>query len=68
MLENIKEYLVWADTNEQLTNDQARYTSFKRYSKAELVSKRHQLKTATAADDMYVKSVGRKFLISLIIA
>lgn len=63
VLENIKEYLVWADTNEQLTNDQARYTSFKRYSKAELVSKRQQLQTATAADDMYVKSVGRKFLI-----
>ncbi|GAJ61197.1 zinc ribbon domain-containing protein [Streptococcus parauberis] len=61
--ENIKEYLVWADTNKKVTNDQAQYANFEKFDRNELKSQENKLKNATAEDDYYVKSVGRKFLI-----
>lgn len=61
--ENIKEYLVWADTNKKVTNDQAQYAKFEKFNRNELKSQENTLKNATASDDYYVKSVGRKFLI-----
>ncbi|KGR73365.1 zinc ribbon domain-containing protein [Streptococcus phocae subsp. salmonis] len=63
VFENIKPYLVWADNKEQLTNDDAKYSNFARLEQSEKEEKKQQLKTATAKDDVYVTSVGRKFLI-----
>lgn len=39
VFENIKEYLVWEDTKEQITNDEARFTHFRRYNQKELAQK-----------------------------
>lgn len=61
--ENIKGYLVWADNNEQITNDEARYTNFDVLDKSQREELAAELKKATAKDDVYVKSVGRKFFI-----
>ncbi|MGT2935561.1 zinc ribbon domain-containing protein [Streptococcus castoreus] len=63
VFENIKEYLVWADTNEQMTNDDAKYTNFTRFSKSDLAIKRQDLKAANSDSAVYVKSVGRRFWI-----
>ncbi|MEW6857829.1 hypothetical protein ABG751_10640 [Streptococcus iniae] len=61
--ENIKGYLVWSDNNEQITNDEARYTNFDILDKSQREELATELKKATANDDVYVKSVGRKFFI-----
>ncbi|KHD44684.1 zinc ribbon domain-containing protein [Streptococcus hongkongensis] len=61
--ENMKEYLVWADTNKKVTNDQAQYADFKRFDQSQLKSQEDDLKNATSDDDYYVKLVGRKFFI-----
>ncbi|MDW7797748.1 hypothetical protein SCR05_09345 [Streptococcus canis] len=63
VFENIKEYLVWADTKEQITNDEAKFTDFRRYSQRELAQKAKELKEAGPDSAIQVKSVGRRFLI-----
>lgn len=61
--ENIKEYLVWSDNKERITNDQAQYARFSRLSQADARQLTETLKTAEAGDDLYVTRVGRKFLV-----
>ncbi|EQL82605.1 hypothetical protein HMPREF1230_1268 [Streptococcus pyogenes GA19681] len=63
VFENIKAYLVWDDTNEQITNDEAMYTKFRRYSQKELRQKKQDLKAASQDSAVQVKSVGRRFWI-----
>lgn len=63
VFENIKEYLVWEDTNEQITNDEARFTHFRRYNQKELAQKAKELKEAGPESPIQVVSVGRRFLI-----
>ncbi|EHI70869.1 zinc ribbon domain-containing protein [Streptococcus ictaluri] len=63
VFEQIKEYMVWADTNEQITNDEARYTRFSRLKSSDVAAEKERLKKAGPEDELYVKSVGRKFLI-----
>ena len=60
--ENIKEYVVWSDTNQQVTNDQAQYTAFPKLSKREVQKLLETLEKANSSDNSYVKKVGRKFL------
>ena len=60
--ENIKEYMVWDDTNELITNDEAQYTKFSRLkTKAAQRSLRQKLLAADASDTVYLKRVGRRF-------
>lgn len=60
--EDIKEYLVWDDTNEVMTSDEARFTRFPAIkSKQKRQQLKKQLLTASSHDDMYLKSVGRRF-------
>lgn len=61
--ENIKEYLVWSDNNEQVTNDEAQFAQFEALDKAQQKEVAADLKQASSSDDMYIKSVGRKFLL-----
>lgn len=61
--ENIKAFLVWDDTNEIVTNDQAAYANFKPIQKSEVSLLKKTLQTATSSDQLYMKSVGRRFLI-----
>ncbi|TYK91723.1 hypothetical protein E0F67_10290, partial [Streptococcus pyogenes] len=63
VFENIKEYLVWEDTKEQITNDEARFTHFRRYNQKELAQKAKELKEAGPESPIQVVSVGRRFLI-----
>ncbi|MGT2933730.1 zinc ribbon domain-containing protein [Streptococcus catagoni] len=61
--ENIKEYLVWADTGEKITNDQARFANYKPLKKEEISQTAIKLKRATSKDELYITSVGRKFFL-----
>ena len=60
--ENIKGYVVWSDTNQQVTNDQAQYTMFTKLSKSEAQKLSETLEKADSSDDSYIKKVGRRFL------
>ncbi len=60
--DNIKEYVVWADTDKQVTTAQAQYASFTKLSKKEAQQLTKTLETADSSADSYVKKVGRKFL------
>ncbi len=60
--DNIKEYVVWADTDKQVTTAQAQYASFTKLSKKEAQQLAKTLETADSSADSYVKKVGRKFL------
>lgn len=62
--ENIKGYVVWSDTNQQVTNDQAQYTMFTKLSKSEAQKLLETLEKADSSDDSYIKKVGRRFLFS----
>ncbi|EMB72316.1 zinc ribbon domain-containing protein [Streptococcus mutans] len=60
--ENIKEYMVWDDTNELITNDEAQYTKFSRLKTSlKKRSLRQKLLSAKASDKLYLKSIGHKF-------
>ncbi|WP_373809053.1 zinc ribbon domain-containing protein [Streptococcus ferus] len=60
--EDIKEYLVWDDTNQVIASDEASYTKFSPVtSKSKQEELRIKLLTATPKDNMYLKSVGRRF-------
>ena len=61
--DNIKGYVVWADNNEKVTTDEAKYATFKKLSKAEANQLSQDLQDAGASDNQYVKKVGQKFLI-----
>lgn len=63
VFENIKEYLIWDDTNEKITSDQARFAYFKRLSKGEKAKLEEQILSADAQDEWYLKNVGYKFLV-----
>lgn len=60
--DNIKEYVVWADTDKQVTTAQAQYASFTKLSKKEAQQLTKTLENADSSADSYVKKVGRKFL------
>ena len=55
--ENIKGYVVWSDTNQQVTNDQAQYTMFTKLSKSEAQKLSETLEKADSSDDSYIKKV-----------
>ena len=57
--DNIKEYVVWADTDKQVTTAQAQYASFTKLSKKEAQQLTKTLETADSSADSYVKKVGR---------
>lgn len=59
--DNIKEYLVWADTKEKITFDEAKYADFDRISSSDKDTVKEELKSATSSDEVYVTSVGRRF-------
>lgn len=60
--ENIKEYMVWDDTNELITNDEAQYTKFARLkTKASQRSLRSKLLMADSSDTVYLKRIGSRF-------
>lgn len=59
--DNIKGYVVWADNNEKVTTDEAKYATFKNSAEANQLSQ--DLQDAGASDNQYVKKVGQKFLI-----
>ena len=60
--ENIKEYMVWDDTNELITNDEAQYTKFARLkTKAAQSSLRRKLLMAGASDTLYLKRIKQRF-------
>lgn len=61
--ENIKAFLVWDDTDEIITNDQAAFASFTPLPKSEISSLKKELKSATASDPVYIKSIGHRFWI-----
>lgn len=61
--ENIKEYLVWSDNKERVTNDQAKYARFSGLNQADAQQLTETLETAEPGDDLYVTRVGRKFLV-----
>lgn len=61
--DNIKGYIVWADNNEKVTTDEAKYATFSKLSKTEADKLSSELEKADASDDAYVKKIGRKFLI-----
>lgn len=54
---------MWEDTKEQITNDEARFTHFRRYNQKELAQKAKELKEAGPESPIQVVSVGRRFLI-----
>lgn len=59
--ENIKGFLVWSDTGEQITNDEANYASFTALSKSKAQAIGDSLKTADSSSSLYIKRVGRRF-------
>lgn len=61
--DNIKGYIVWADNDEKVTTDEAKYATFSKLSKTEADKLSSELKKADASDDAYVKKIGHKFLI-----
>lgn len=61
--DNIKGYIVWADNNEKVTTDEAKYATFSKLSKTEADKLSSELEKADASDDAYVKKIGHKFLI-----
>ena len=61
--DNIKGYIVWADNNEKVTTDEAKYATFTKLSTSEADKLSRDLINADASDDAYVKKIGRKFLI-----
>ena len=61
--DNIKGYVVWADNNEKVTTDEAKYATFKKISKAEANQLSQDLQDAGSSNNQYVKKVGQKFLI-----
>lgn len=62
--ENIKGYVVWSDTNQQVTNDQAQYTMFTKLSKSEAQKLSETLEKADSSDDSYIKKWGEDFSFS----
>ncbi|VTS42312.1 Predicted membrane protein [Streptococcus pseudoporcinus] len=61
VFENIKEYLIWSDTNEKITNDEANFAHFTRLKKSEINQVKKELSEADASDSIYLKSKGRHF-------
>ncbi|VUC64582.1 Predicted membrane protein [Streptococcus pseudoporcinus] len=61
LFENIKEYLIWSDTNEKITNDEANFAHFTRLKKSEINQVKKELSEADASDSIYLKSKGRHF-------
>ncbi|MGT2887932.1 zinc ribbon domain-containing protein [Streptococcus didelphis] len=63
VFENIKEYVIWDDNNEKITNDEALYATFHRINPDHAQEVKKQLKEADSSDQVYIKSIGRKFLV-----
>ncbi|MGT2958335.1 hypothetical protein A9Q68_07585 [Streptococcus bovimastitidis] len=61
VFENIKEYLVWSDTKETITNDEATFAEFSRLDKSQVKEVKEALKSADQSDDQYLVSTGRHF-------
>lgn len=53
--DNIKGYIVWADNNEKVTTDEAKYATFTKLSTSEADKLSRDLINADASDDAYVK-------------
>ncbi|MGT2946135.1 zinc ribbon domain-containing protein [Streptococcus chenjunshii] len=60
--ENIKGYLVWADTKEQVTNDDVKYAKYSAISDKEAQQLEEELGKADESDDYYITRVGTRFL------
>lgn len=61
VFENIKEYLVWSDTKETITNDEASFAEFSRLEKSQIQEVKEALQSADQSDDQYLVSTGRHF-------
>lgn len=61
VFDNIKEYLVWSDTREKITFDEANYAEFSKLQNSDKEAVRKELESATSSDNLYVTSIGRKF-------
>ena len=61
--ENIKGYLVWSDTGEQVTSDEAKYTNFTALNHSEAKQLTKELQAANASAERFVKRVGNRWLI-----
>ena len=61
--ENIKGYVVWSDTEKQITTEEAQYTKFNRLSNSSAQKLTKQLRSANASDSFYLKNIGHTFLI-----
>ncbi|MEX2784766.1 zinc ribbon domain-containing protein [Streptococcus sp. H49] len=59
--ENIKGYLVWADTKEKVTNDDVKYAKYSPISKQQADELKEELERADESDDYYVERVGTRF-------
>lgn len=53
--DNIKGYIVWADNNEKVTTDEAKYATLTKLSTSEADKLSRDLINADASDDAYVK-------------
>lgn len=58
--DNIKEYMVWSDTGESITNDEANYANFEPLSKSEARKLGQEIKEGNKNDSMYLKRVGSR--------
>ena len=61
--ENIKGYLVWSDTGEQVTSDEAKYTNFTALNHSEAKQLTKELQVANASAERFVKRFGNRWLI-----
>lgn len=59
-MEDLKPYLVWADTKEYVTFEEAKYARFKPLTAEQADNLKRQLKSATEQDDLYVTSIGKR--------
>lgn len=59
--ENIKGFLIWSDTAEQITNDEAKYAEFTALDASEAQQLSKELKNADESSDYFVKRVGSRW-------
>ncbi|WP_447454101.1 zinc ribbon domain-containing protein [Streptococcus fryi] len=58
---DLKPYLVWADTKEYVTLDEAKYAKFPTLSSDEAEQLKKDLSVATEQDNLYVTSIGKRY-------